>query len=199
MKTIKVLIVMAIVAIASVPAQAQFKFGPKVGLTVNELHFNSSTFNSDNRAGFTAGAMLEFTMPVAGWGFDASVMYVRRNTQWLENNNVTKDNRDYIDIPINLKWKINIPLINNIVRPYLATGPSFSFLTSRKSMAGAYNNRKFDTAWNFGFGLELFKHVQVGASYGLGMTKALKTVGATGSAGVSGRNRYWTVTAAYLF
>ena len=139
MKTIKVLIVMAIVAIASVPAQAQFKFGPKLGLTVNELHFNSSTFNSDNRAGFTAGAMLEFTMPVAGWGFDASVMYVRRNTQWLENNNVTKDNRDYIDIPINLKWKINIPLINNIVRPYLATGPSFSFLTSRNRMPHAVN------------------------------------------------------------
>lgn len=94
---------------------------------------------------------------------------------------------------------MSIPLINKIVRPFLTTGPSFSFLTSRKSVSEAWNNRKFDTAWNFGFGLELLQKVQVSASYGLGLTKALKTVGATSTANIEGKNRYWTVTAAYMF
>ena len=136
---------------------------------------------------------------MVGLGFDLSAMYVRRNSQWLENNNLTKDNRDYIDIPLNLKWKINVPLINNIVRPYLLTGPTFSFLTSAKSAGEAWTNKKFDTSWNFGFGAELVKHVQLTASYSIGMTKALKTIGATGTSNIDGHNRYWTVTAAYLF
>lgn len=188
----------AIIA-AAVPAQAQFRFGVKAGVAVNSLHFSTETFKADNRAGFTGGVMAEFTAPVIGVGVDISAMYVRRNSQWLDENNITRDNRDYIDIPINLKWKINIPVINNVIRPYLATGPDFAILTSARAFKEGYRNRKFDTSWNFGIGVELFKHLQVGASYGIGLTKALKTFGATGTAGIEGHNRYWTITAAYLF
>ena len=202
MKKTAISFLLAIVAVvfSALPADAQLRFGLRAGVAVNSLHFSTKTFDASNRAGFTGGAMLEFTAPVIGLGFDLSAMYVRRNSQWLETNNIPqKDNRDYIDIPLNLKWRMNIPLINAIARPFLTTGPSFSFLTSRKSAENAYRNRSFDTAWNFGFGLELFKHVQVGASYGIGLTKALKTIGATGTSNIDGRNRYWTVTAAYMF
>lgn len=199
----KTIITFAVAVVAllgsALPAQAQFRFGLKAGVAVNSLHFNTSTFDSENRAGFTGGAMLEFTAPVSGLGVDLSLMYVRRNARWMEDNEIASDNRDYIDIPLNLKWRMNIPLINNIVRPFLSTGPSFSFLTSGRSVGSVYRNRKFDTAWNFGFGVELLRHVQVGASYGVGLTKALKTVGATSTANIKGRNRYWTITAAYLF
>ncbi len=191
----------AVVAIfaSALPAEAQFKFGLRAGVAVNSLKFSEDMFKSDNCAGFTGGAMIEFTVPAIGVGLDASVMYVRRNSEWLENNQITKDNRDYIDIPVNFKWKVNIPLINAIARPYLTTGPSFSFLTSKKAVEDAYKNKSFDTAWNFGFGLELFKKVQLGANYGIGLTKALKAVDATGTGYIEGRNKYWTITAAYLF
>lgn len=200
MKKLTLILVVALTSLASaLPASAQFRFGLKAGVAINSLHFSSDDFSADNRAGFTGGAMIEFTVPVIGVGVDLSAMYVRRNSQWLEDNNITKDNRDYIDIPLNLKWKINIPVINNVARPYLFTGPTFSFLTSKHSAEEAWRNRKFDTSWNFGFGLELVKHLQVGASYSVGMTKALKTTGTTGTADIDGHNRYWTVTAAYLF
>ncbi|MCM1292936.1 MAG: PorT family protein [Bacteroides sp.] len=190
--------VVAVIALA-VPSQAQLRFGVKAGVTVNSLHFSCETFDSENRAGFTGGVMLEFTAPVSGLGVDLSAMYVRRNSRWLQENNLTRDDRDYIEIPLNLKWRMNIPLVNNICRPYLLTGPSFAFLTSRRSMENAYRNRSFDTSWNFGFGVELVKHLQVGATYGIGLTKALKTIGATGTSHINGRNRYWTITAAYMF
>lgn len=201
MRRLNLLWIVGIVAILGsvMPAQAQLRFGLKAGVAVNSLHFNTSTFDSDNRAGFTGGAMLEFTAPVIGLGMDVSVMYVRRNTAWLEENGIARDNRDYIDVPLNLKWKINVPLINKIVRPFVTTGPSFSFLTSKKVINEVYKNRSFDTAWNFGFGVELFTKVQVGANYGLGLTKALKVTGLTGTSNIDGRNRYWTITAAYLF
>lgn len=200
MKKITIILAIMIASVASsLTANAQFRFGLKAGVAMNSLHFSSSDFDASNRAGFTGGAMVEFTVPVIGLGFDLSAMYVRRNTQWLENNDLTKDNRDYIDIPLNLKWKINVPVINNIARPYLMTGPTFSFLTSKQSFDDAWKNRKFDTAWNFGFGVELIKHLQLSASYSIGMTKALKTIGASSTANIEGHNRYWTVTAAYLF
>ncbi|MBD5254591.1 MAG: PorT family protein [Barnesiella sp.] len=201
MKKTFISFVVAAVAIiaAAVPAQAQFRFGVKAGVAVSSLHFSKETFNAENRAGFTGGLMAEFTAPVIGVGVDLSAMYVRRNSQWLHDNELTKDNRDYIDIPINLKWKMNIPVINNIIRPYIATGPDFAILTSGRAIKEGYRNRKFDTSWNFGFGAELFKHLQIGASYGIGLTKALKTFNVTESAGISGHNRYWTITAAYLF
>ncbi|MCM1348282.1 MAG: PorT family protein [Firmicutes bacterium] len=198
----KALIILAVVITSlssALSTSAQFRFGLKAGVAINSLHFNEDAFNADNRAGFTGGAMIEFTVPLVGVGFDLSAMYVRRNSQWMEANNITKDNRDYIDIPLNLKWKMNIPVINNIIRPYLLTGPSFSFLTSKRSAEAAWRNRKFDTSWNFGAGVELLKRLQVGASYSIGMTKALKTVGVTGTSNIEGHNRYWTVTAAYLF
>lgn len=201
MKKICLAIVIAVIAAvgAALPAQAQLRFGLKAGVAVNSLHFNESTFDAENRAGFTGGAMLEFTVPVTGIGLDASVMYVRRNSAWMTDQGIARDNRDYIDVPVNFKWRISVPLINKIVRPFVTTGPSFSFLTSKK-VNDVVKNRTFDTAWNFGFGLELFQKVQVGASYGLGLTKAIKAVdGDYEDGGVSGRNRYWTITAAWMF
>ncbi|MDE7410544.1 MAG: PorT family protein [Paramuribaculum sp.] len=201
MKNIKLVLVVALLAVAGVvmPAQAQFRFGLKAGVAVNSLSFDSKMLNADNRAGFTGGAMVEFSAPLTGLGVDLSVMYVRRNAQWMESNQVKNDNRDYIDIPINFKWRISIPLINKVFRPFITTGPSFSFLTSKKMLNNVVENRNFDTAWNFGAGVELFNKVQLAASYGLGMTGALKWTGVTGESGIEGKNRYWTITAAYMF
>lgn len=200
MKRILTSVLIAVAMIISVgEANAQLRFGIKAGVNVNSLHFNTDVFDSDNRAGFTGGVMLEFTAPVIGVGVDLSAMYTRRNTRWMNDNGYISDNRDYISIPLHLKWKINVPLINKIIRPYLFTGPDFAFLTSKRAVRDGVRNRSFDTAWDFGFGVELFQKLQMGASYGLGMTKALKTVGLTEEGNVAGRNRYWTITAAYLF
>lgn len=205
MRKIRLFILMAVatLAFAAAPdAAAEFRFGIQGGINVGEFHFDSSTFDGNNRVGFNFGVLGEFTMPATGLGVDLGIRYVRRNSRWEEqyasDNEFHKSNRDYFEIPLNFKWRISIPVISSFVRPYLATGPSFSFLTSR-TLGDTYRNRKFDTAWNFGFGVELMRHVVVGASYGIGLTKALKTFNMTNSANIDAKNRYWTVTAAYMF
>lgn len=202
MKSIKVIIAAFVIAIAGcMQANAQFKVGPKVGLNVNSLHFDESILDSDNRAGFTGGIMAEFTVPLVGVGVDVSAMYVRRDAKWVnDQKDAEKLNRDYIAIPVNLKYKLNIPAVNHIVRPFVTTGPEFAFLTSRRAINDALRNKKSDLSWNFGLGVELAKHLQVAASYGLGLNKALETVGTMDKGyDISGKNRYWTVTAAWLF
>ena len=55
-------------------------------------------------------------------------------------------------------------------------------------------------AWNFGAGVQLFNHLQVGASYGIGLNKTVEFTGvASNTKPIEGKNNYWTITAAWLF
>ncbi len=204
----KLAVAVVMVAAVTVPAAAQISFGPKVGVAVNDMKFSKDVISADNRAGFTGGLMLEVMLPIANIGVDASVMYVHRTVDVLAGvdedgyQKVESDKgRDYIEVPINLKWKIGMPIVGKFVTPYLFTGPSFAFLTSKKAISEAYKNKSFDMAWNFGFGVQVLNKIQVGASYGLGLTKAVKATvdDKINPVNIEGKNRYWTITAAYLF
>ena len=212
MKKIKFLLMALVVTlVATVPAQARFRIGPRLGTEVNSMRFDKSLFDNENRAGFTGGLMMEFTVPIVNLGFDLSVMYVHRVSNSVANakDNVSDEikdmlsdkrfrSRDYVEIPLNFKYKLALPLIQKVVIPYVVTGPRFSILSSKKAINEAYNNKALDVAWNFGVGLELFSHLQVGASYGLGLNKSVEVIGVN-AAPIDGKNNYWTVTAAWLF
>lgn len=203
----KTLVSVAMALFMSLSAAAQIHFGPKVGVAIDRLSFSKDALSSDNRAGFTGGLTMEIMLPITNIGVDISAMYVHRTTDVVgakDQNGQGKENntssRDYFEIPVNLKWKIGVPVIGRVITPYVFTGPSFAFLTSKKNIENAFSNRTFDVAWNFGLGLQLINKIQVGASYGLGMTKAVKMVTpSTQAANINGKNRYWTVTAAYFF
>lgn len=182
----KVLAVTLLAVAMALPASAQFRWGPKVGLDVSKMHFNKELVNSDNQTGITAGLMAEFQVPIIGLCFDGSVMYARRNVKF--GDDVLK--RNFIDIPVNLKYKFNFPVISRIVVPYLTTGPNFSFLVGKNKLDGG---KRSTVAWSFGLGAQLISHLQIGASYNFGITKA------TSEDGVYGKDRYWAVTAAWLF
>lgn len=209
MKSLKrIFIAMALIMAFGVSANAQIKFGAKAGIVVNDLKFDKDIVSTDNRVGFTGGLMMEVNIPIVGLGVDASVMYVRRsseisymvaNANGDETLNSDKINNDYIEVPINLKYKFSLPIAGNFVAPYLFTGPSFAFLTSKEAIGDAVKNKKFDLSWNFGAGVQILNKVQIGASYGLGLTKAAEAVSDAKGAGVDVKNRCWTITAAYLF
>lgn len=210
-----VIALVAAVFMLAPAAQAQFSFGPRIGVAVNKLRFDSDMLHSDNRAGFTAGVEAQFMIPGLGLGLDASLMYVRRSADFMSEYNKdlpeTDDpayhlqgglrvSRDYIDIPIYVKWRIGLPVIGKIVSPYLVTGPDFAFLTSRRAITEAWRNKTVDVAWNVGAGLQLFTKLQLTATYGFGITDATKRDAPLNDGKyIDGKNRYWTITAAWLF
>lgn len=203
MKSIKriVAVVIACVAIA-VPASAQFAFGVKAGINVEDMSFDKNILEDayDNHTGWTVGVMADFTLPVLGLGVDASLMYANRKSALADKN------LSFIDIPINLKWKINIPVVAKIVKPYIFTGPSFAFLANKDAIVDAWEHQTVDVDWNLGIGVELFSHLQIGASYGWGLTNTFKLadkyagteIGA-GLSEIEGKSNCWTITVAYLF
>lgn len=211
MKKIKAALVPAIMLCAALVAGVQsasaggpLRFGVKAGVNVNEMKFNESAFDASNRSGFTGGVTLQFVAPILNIGVDASVMYTHRQnriyfTEDGETEGITS-NSDYIEIPVNFRWNISVPLISKVVTPYLFTGPDFSFLMSNKNVKNAWNNRTFDLGWNFGLGLRFVDHLEIGASYGLGITNSASADNALyGKNLADGKNRFWTITAAWLF
>lgn len=197
----QIAIVMAIIIAATSVSQAQVRFGVKGGITLNELKWDKEIINKDNRAGFTVGLMMEIGMPIVGLGIDASVLYAhRQDDMYLEDNlQDIKLKRDYLDIPLNVKYKIQIPVLSKIISPFVTTGPDFALVLGDTDK-GDFKTRKWNTSWNVGFGAELFRKIQIHANYGIGLTKAFEYIGQEiDSTPIKGKDKLWTITAAYMF
>ena len=183
-------------------ADAQFRFGVKAGLNVNNLHLNNpgQMFDADNGTGWTAGVMTEFKVPLIGLCFDLSLMYTRMNADIDVFSNGefqgSVKNSNFLQIPLNIKYKFSLPVVGSFLAPYIFTGPGFSFKLDKNTL-NDFKTKTCQVAWNVGLGLELVKHLQIGASYGFGINNiASHWVNAPDE---KVRNNYWTVTAAYLF
>ncbi len=197
------LVVIAVLASAS-PAAAQFRWGIKAGIDINKMNFSNTEFltNASNRNGFTGGIMTEFNVPIINLCLDASLMYTHKTNKAdikpdKSDPELIKYGSDYLSIPINLKYKFGLPIVGNVIAPYIFTGPEFSFLLSKKAVGDFVHNHKSDIAWNLGFGLQLLNHLQISAGYGWGIKKAVTIT--NGETTKTARNNAWTVTAAYLF
>lgn len=209
MKKISILLLVAV--LGAFGAQAQIRFGIKAGANFNKIHFSDveSSFQPDNSCGWNAGVMTEFTVPIVGLCFDASLLYSRMNNAISSDFNkevadaLDSDmsyGKNFLEIPINIKYKFGIPVIGSIIKPFIYTGPSFAFKLDKSIM-----DKTFQCAWNIGIGVELIKHLQISGSYGFGINNVAKEVlknAAPDFANVEkikAKNNYWTVSAAWLF
>lgn len=187
----------------AIPANAQFKIGPKVGVNISTLSLGgdlSKNFKSSNISSFTGGVMAEFMVPIIGVGIDASVMYTRKGSDLKEitTGASEKQHTDYVEIPINLKYKFSLPVVGSFMSPFVYAGPSFAFRVG-DNFADQYKNKSFETAINVGIGLEFFSHLQIAGQYGWGLGKAMEFENDVLNSTLNGKSRAWTVTAAYLF
>ncbi|MDE6143379.1 MAG: porin family protein, partial [Muribaculaceae bacterium] len=140
MKSYKKIILTLLVAICTMGvANAQFRFGVKAGLNINSLHLNSlqENFDKDNHCGYTLGVMTEFQVPIIGLAFDLSAMYTRMNSDLDSTVPSEEDvayNKNFLEIPLNLKYKIGLPIVGSIITPYIFTGPSFAIKLDKNSL-----------------------------------------------------------------
>lgn len=185
------------IVLLALPAAAQVRVGLRGGITLGELRFDRNIINSDNRVGYTGGLLLDMNIPVIGLGVEVSAMYTHRNNRLTDNNLIFK--RHYIDIPVYARYKLSLPTINKFFEPLVFTGPSFSVLFSENAPSNL-KNRKTYLSWDVGLGADLFRHLRLTGTYGLGISRALKYIDSeyTGDK-VNGKDSYWTISAAWLF
>lgn len=188
-------IILLTMTMAVLPARAQLRLGLKAGITTSSLKFDSHLLSSERRTGYTLGAQLELGLPIVGLGLEGSLMFTHHNDA-LRGQTRTF-HRNYIEIPLRVKYSLALPALSRLVTPYAFTGPNIGLLCDESDDI-TWDNRASNLSWDAGFGLQLLGHVQLAASYSLGITKAFKQVGLQGQS-ITGRDRCWTVTAAYVF
>lgn len=189
------MIVLAVMALVAVPVQSQVRFGVKGGLNISSVHFNREIVGDDNVTGFNIGPMIEGTLPLIGVGFDAAILYSQKGLGLKDRDDVKND---YIDVPVNLKWKFGLP----ILKGYLTAGPYVGFRVGGEKfwdipelVGDQLQAKSFNAGLNFGAGVEVIKHLQVGFNYALGLTNDYST----SKGDLDGKNRGWSITAAVLF
>jgi len=191
------LIAIALMLATALPTAAQVRLGLRGGMTIGEMRFDRDIIDSDNRVGYTGGLLLDFNIPVIGVGLEASFMYTHRNNRLTDDNYIYK--RHYFDIPVYARYRLSIPRVSNIIAPIIYTGPAFSILFKEDHHGGSSNSKTF-LSWDVGGGVDLFNHLRVTATYGIGISKAMSYINReyTGD-NIHGKDRHWTLSAAYLF
>ncbi len=192
-------------------ADAQFRFAPVAGVTVNNLKFKQHLVDVSHSIGFEAGVMGELMFPGLGFGLDIGLLYN------LEGANVALGTRPIwssegignetlrlhtLRIPMHLRFKwTRMNGFEDYLAPFVYGGPEFGIVLSHQDQKMADGRDVFqcaggDLALSVGGGFEVLRRWQLSCQYTWGMTYVAKTRKLDN---YSARNRQLAVKLAYFF
>lgn len=173
-------VILLLAALVVMPAQAQFRFGVKGGVNLEQLRLERNIpdlIQSNSEIGFQVGPVIEFLVPVIGLGFDAAVMYSQHGLTFFDSgsNDYFDFTNGYVDLPINLKWRLSLGPLGFFV----TAGPGFSFNVMQSDDVevfgykySGYGLNCSDIMYtaNLGAGVELFHAIQFSGQYSYGIS-----------------------------
>ena len=190
---------------ASIPAKAELRYGPMLGMNLTTLKFKQSLIEVNKTAGMSAGVATEIMFPGIGFGINSGIYYEMRGAKlhlgdkliWSsEGYGTVRSYLHYLEIPFHLRFKwTRMEGLEDYIAPFVFGGPEFGFLVGHSKL-DALDYAGGEVGLACGLGFELWKRWQVSASYTWGMTYALKTAQLTN---MSAQNRTWNVRVCYLF
>ena len=196
----KIIIMFAILLIPAFYLQAGVRIGAKAGLNLAKASFNSDVIKTDNFTGFQIGPTIEIS-GLSGFGIDAAILYSQhglkiKKTDLFGHEQTVRT----LDVPVNLKLKLSLV---DLLGCYFTAGPYASFKLD-DNVEGI--NRKhrlsknFGVGLNFGAGVELLKHLQVGVNYQLALNDDYSKFSFIDKIkNLNPKTRIWSITAAYFF
>lgn len=162
-------------------AQRSLRFGIKGGYDVLDRRINKDVLKGVNRTGFQIGATLD--VPIgASFGTNISLLYTQRDysSDSLANSSASIDiDKEYwLDIPVNLTYTIPVANIAGIVfsaGPYVSCKLDGGDIHSRQ-IVDTYRDRTFLLGANFGIGVDITSHFNVGLTYHTVLTDSYKDI-----------------------
>ena len=209
MKKILVLFVLTAIAMVSVNAQDNLKWGVMAGMNVSKYTFTGF----DNRVGFHAGvkAELGLSQEASGAYMDFAALLTLKGAK-IDGGSIAtvKFNPYYLEIPVHVGYKYavneNFALFGS-VGPYLAVGlfgkaklkvdgdiadiAELGGNSMSEDIFGDDGLKRFDFGLGLKAGVEFSKKYQVAISYDFGLVEVIKEVGM--------KNRNLMISLGYMF
>ena len=184
--------------------QAQnVKFGVKGGLDIQDMKFDNSVFNTDNKLGWFAGPTLQVSLPIGGLGIDIAGLY---NQKKYEVNGESIKQQSIL-VPVNARLNLGIGSTAGL---YVAAGPQFSFNIGddkfewkKADVENTFQLKKSAFSVNLGAGIYFSDPLEIGFAYNiaLGSTADATWRKATDAAFHEDdtKPKSWHISAAYYF
>jgi len=184
------------------PAAADVQFGLKLGGNMAKptgADAQDPLATVKSRVGFTGGIFLAFNFGKVVT-IQSEVLYTMKGATYvaLDDSYTDKLYGDYIEIPLLLKIRIPLP----VIQPFVFAGPSVGFKLSEKVESNGvplgetlFKNNDYGAI--FGAGLNLGRSFMLDVRYSLGLQKVIDTI--EGETPIDVKNGVWSATIGIAF
>lgn len=215
----KLLLAVVVFLFSGISAHA---FGLKLGLTggynLSSTYFTRTTWletlKGKTASGWFVGPKVDMEL-LLGLYLDGALVYDQREFKFSQSGGLQRSEKlNSIDFPVNVKYRFAISGIGI----YASTGPQFSYAVGNRNwtvenllnkdnnkVSTVFKTDNLTTTWNFGVGIVLLRHLEVGLGYNVAIGElgksTLKNAGiSTGNTKLpSYRLNTFNVQATYLF
>ena len=184
--------------------QAQnVKFGVKGGLDLQNMKFDNSVFNTDNKLGWFVGPTLQISLPIGGLGVDIAGLYNQKKYE-VNGESIKQQN---ILVPVNARLNLGIGSTAGL---YVAAGPQFSFnigddefTWKKENVENTFQLKKSAFSVNLGAGIYFSSNLEIGFAYNIALgSTADATWGKATDAAFhkdDTKPKSWHISAVYYF
>jgi hypothetical protein len=203
-RLITILVIWAIIGLTALPqpAAAAIQFGIKVGGNIAKptgADTDDPVATLKSRVGFTGGIFLAFNFGRI-LTIQPEIVYTMKGASYvaLDDSYTDKLYADYIEIPLLLKLRIPLP----VIQPFVFAGPSVGFKLSEKVERDGvpisdvlFKNNDYGAI--FGAGVNLGRNFMIDVRYSLGLQKVIHTI--EGEVEPDYKNGVWSGTIGIAF
>ncbi len=196
-KNYHLLLLLLVVVLTSLSSAAQLRYGFRLGGSFAKASLSHAPeMSMKNGSGFSGGLLLEWQMGNNGFAPDIAVLYTRYRSRLIDEvSGPASIGRNFIEIPLHLKYKFFLSSSNNLVAPMIYTGPSL-LIRLGKGNPEQLSTKSAQPGWDVGIGLDIINFIQLSAGYRFGLGNA---VGESAVPGACLRTNGWNVAANIIF
>lgn len=174
MKMKHTMLLLFAVLLSSFTVSAQFRYGFRLGGSFAKAALSGAPgMSMKNGSGFSGGILLEYQMERNGFAPDIAVLYTRYSSCLMdEASGLVKLGRNFIEVPLHIKYKFYLSSTNNLVAPMVYTGPSL-LMRLGKDTPELMSTKSVQPGWDFGIGIDIINFIQLSVGYRFGLGNAV--------------------------